>query len=187
MRAAIKPLARYIATPRLAKHRLFVWLDHSVLPDHQLYIFARDDDYFFGVLHSSVHEVWARAMGTQLREVESGFRYTPKSTFDTFPFPWPPGTEPVGSPVVEAIAGAARELVRLREAWLNPPGIAEAELKEKTLTKLYNLRPTWLGNAHQALDEAVYRAYGWPEGLGRAEVLERLLALNAERAGAGSL
>ena len=47
----------------------------------------RDDDYFFGVLHSAVHELWARGMGTQLREVESGFRYTPTTTFETFPFP----------------------------------------------------------------------------------------------------
>ena len=86
---------------------------------------------------------------------------------------------------MEAIAAAARELVRLRDAWLNPPGLAEAELKEKTLTKLYNLRPTWLANAHGALDRAVFRAYGWPETMGRAEVLERLLALNAARAAGG--
>lgn len=51
------------------------------LGDHRL---RRDDDYFFGVLHSSIHELWARAQGTQLREVESGLRYTPSSTFDTF-------------------------------------------------------------------------------------------------------
>lgn len=111
-------------------------------------------------------------------------RYTPKSTFD--PFPWAPGREPVGSAGVEAIAEAARALVRLREAWLHPPGISEAELKEKTLTKLYNLRPTWLGDAHRVLDGAVFRAYGWPEGMGRAEVLARLLQLNGERAGVGA-
>jgi hypothetical protein len=83
---------------------------------------------------------------------------------------------------VEEIAAAARELVRLRDAWLHPPGIPEAELKEKTLTKLYNQRPTWLANAHRALDRAVFAAYGWPEEMGRAEVLERLLVLNAARA-----
>ncbi len=46
--------------------------------------------------------------GTQLREAESGFRYTPTITFETFPFPWPPGQEPAGDPHVEAIAEAAR-------------------------------------------------------------------------------
>jgi hypothetical protein len=64
-------------------------------------------------------------------------------TFDTFPFPWPPGSEPSedADPRVRAIPDAARELVRLRDAWLNPPGIAEADLKDRTLTKLYNERP----------------------------------------------
>lgn len=60
MRAALAKLPRYIATLAAGKHRLFVWLDHSVLPDHQLYVFARSDDYFFGVLHSKLHELWAR-------------------------------------------------------------------------------------------------------------------------------
>jgi type II restriction/modification system DNA methylase subunit YeeA len=91
MRAAIKPLARYIVTPHVTKHRVFAWLDSTIIPDHQLIVFARDDDYFFGVLHSKVHELWSLGTGTQLREVESGFRYTPSTTFETFPFPWHPG------------------------------------------------------------------------------------------------
>jgi len=57
MREAVAELRRYIGTIATGKHRPFVWLDHSVLPDHQLYIFARDDDYFFGALHSRQHEV----------------------------------------------------------------------------------------------------------------------------------
>src|SRR5450759_2916996 len=69
-----------------------------------------------------VHETWARCMGTQLREVESGFRYTPTSTFDTFPFPHPSEAQR------EAIAEAARDLDRLRNSWLNPPGLADADL-----------------------------------------------------------
>jgi hypothetical protein len=36
------------------------------LPDHQLFAFARDDDYFFGVLHSRPHELWALRLGTRL-------------------------------------------------------------------------------------------------------------------------
>ena len=92
-------------------------INANTLPDHQLIVFARDDDYFFGVLQSRVHEVWARRQGTQLREVESGFRYTPTTTFETFPFPWPPGREPADDPRVEAIAEAARELVEKRDRW----------------------------------------------------------------------
>jgi hypothetical protein len=177
---------RYLATARHSKHRFFVWLDSSVVPDSALAVVPRDDDYFFGLLSSRAHEVWARAQGTQVREVESGFRYTPKSCFDTFPFPWPPGKEPSEDEDarVKAIAEAARELVRLRDAWLNPPGAAEDELKQRTLTKLYNARPEWLANVHRALDEAVFAAYGWPAGLGEQEILARLLKLNQERSAA---
>lgn len=182
MRAAIAKLGRFIATITTGKYRVFVWLDHSVLPDHQLYVFARDDDYFFGVLHSIAHEIWARAQGTQLREVESGFRYTPTSTFETFPFPWPPGKEPQDSPLVKAVAEAARELVQQRDKWLNPPNAAPEELAKLTLTNLYNKRPKWLENAHRKLDEAVFAAYGWPANLSKDEILDRLLALNHRRA-----
>jgi hypothetical protein len=190
MRKAIAPLSRYIATPRVSKHRIFVWQMPHVLSNDGTIVFARDDDYFFGILHSSVHEVWARAQGTQLREVVSGFRYTPNSTFETFPFPWPPGAEPSeeADAQVKAVADAARELVRLRGAWLNPPGIAPEELKNRTLTNLYNQREkgecAWLDNAHRALDEAVFAAYGWPSNLPKEEILARLLALNHQRAAA---
>ncbi|HEY1209580.1 MAG TPA: DNA methyltransferase [Terracidiphilus sp.] len=184
MQQAVAELSRFIATPRVSKHRLFVWLGPQALPDNAVYIIARDDDYFFGILHSNIHEEWSRAQGTQLREVESGFRYTPTSTFETFPFPWPPGTEPSeeADARVKAIADAARELVRLRDAWLNPPGIKPEELKKRTLTNLYNQHPEWLANAHRALDEAVFAAYGWPLDLTKEEILSRLLALNHERA-----
>jgi type II restriction/modification system DNA methylase subunit YeeA len=181
MRKAIAPLARYIATPRVSKHRVFVWQTPLVLCNDQIIVTARDDDYFFGMLHSHSHELWARAQGTQLREAESGFRYTPTSTFETFPFPWPPGHEPKDSPLVEAIAEAARELVAKRDAWLNPPDASADELKRRTLTNLYNARPSWLAEAHRKLDAAVLAAYGWPDTLTDAELLERLLTLNHQR------
>ena len=81
-------------------------------------------------------------------------------------------------PRVQAIAAAARDLVEKRDRWLNPEGASEAELKKRTLTNLYNQRPTWLDLAHQALDEAVLDAYTWPHDITNAEILERLLALN---------
>src|SRR5690606_37595681 len=109
-------------TTTVSKHRVFTWMEAPTLPDHQLIVFAREDDYFFGVLHSSIHERWARSQGTQLRERESGFRYTPKTCFETFPFPEPTNEQR------EAIAEAARELDRLRENWLNPPEWVRTEV-----------------------------------------------------------
>lgn len=220
MRTSIAALARYIVTPEVSKHRLFVWLKLPTLPDKNLIVIARADDATFGVLHSRFHELWSLRMGTSL---EDRPRYTPSTTFETFPFP--DGLSPADTtgavealesgatlPAVVAerratalgIAEAARRLNVLREGWLNPPGSVEwvpevtpgfpdriipkpehaAELKQRTLTNLYNARPTWLDNAHQALDAAVAVAYGWqdytPE-MPDTEILQRLLILNLER------
>jgi type II restriction/modification system DNA methylase subunit YeeA len=187
MRVALGKLHRYVITPRVTKYRLFVWASPETVPDCQNFAIARDDDYFFGVLHSSAHEVWALHMGTQL---EDRPRYTPTSTFETFPFPWPPGAEPRNSPLLKAIAEAARELVKQRDNWLNPPNAAPEELAKLTLTNLYNKRTkgkcAWLENAHRKLDKAVFAAYGWPSSLSNEEILSRLLALNHERASAAS-
>jgi hypothetical protein len=84
---------------------------------------------------------------------------------------------------VKAIAQAAKELVEQRDRWLNAEGLSEAEKKRRTLTNLYNARPTWLDLAHKRLDEAVFAAYGWKGELTDEEILERLLRLNLERAG----
>ncbi len=218
MRRGIAPLERFIVTPTTSKHRLFAWLRHPVLPDHKLIVFVRQDDYFFGILHSQSHQAWCRAIGTQLRERESGLNYNVESSFETFPFPCPAPAQEV------AIAAAAKELNDLRERWLTPPEwIAErilefpgtpngpwapyvvnpdeqgigtvryprleprdadctAKLKERTLTNLYNERPAWLELAHKKLDAAVAAAYGWPSDLTDDQILERLLALNLERA-----
>jgi hypothetical protein len=97
------------------------------------------------------------------------------------PFPWPPGEEPKEDAQVEDIAEAARHLDELRRNWLNPKGASEAEVKKRTLTNLYNAHPTWLANAHDQLDRAVFAAYGWPHDLADEEILKNLLALNMER------
>ena len=79
---ALDGLPRFIATPTVAKHRLFVWLDAGVCPDHQLIVIAHDDDATFGILHSRFHEAWSLRLGTSL---EDRPRYTPTTTFETFP------------------------------------------------------------------------------------------------------
>ena len=184
MTAALSGLPRFIGHSVTAKHLTLVWVDAGTICNSAANVFARDDDYFFGVLHSRIHEVWARALGTQLRELESAFRYTPTTCFETFPFPHPTDGQRA------AIAQAAAELNRQRENWLNPtdgngnPALDAAQLRRRTLTNLYNNYPTWLTNAHNALDAAVSDAYGWPAGLSDSAILERLLALNLARAGA---
>ena len=180
MQAALTGLHRYIAHSVTGKHITFSWVDAGVICNSATNVFARDDDYFFGILHSRIHEVWAWALGTQLRDRQSGFRYLPTACFDTFPFPEPDAAQRA------AVAAAAGRLNELRDNWLNPAETGElkpGELRRRTLTNLYNARPTWLNNAHLALDAAVAAAYGWPANLDDAAILERLLALNLARSG----
>jgi type II restriction/modification system DNA methylase subunit YeeA len=206
MRRALTGLFRYIVTPRMATHRLFVWMDRSVLPDCQLFVFAREDDTSFGILHSRFHELWTLKQ-CSWEGVGNDPRYTGTTTFETFPFPF--GLEPnlpatEYSKVVAAadISEAARRLDELRENWLNPQGLvtrepevvpgfpdrkvpvsdsASLELKKRTLTKLYNERPSWLVQAHERLDVAVAAAYGWPADISEEEALRALLELNLSR------
>ena len=198
---ALEGLSRYIATPTVAKHRLFVWLDARVCPDHQLIVIARDDDAMFGILHSRFHEAWSLRLGTSL---EDRPRYTPTTTFETYPFPEGlspdlPAAAYATDPRATAIADAARRLVELRERWLHPPEwvdwveepvpgypkrpvardeTAEKELKRRTLTLLYNHRPQWLADAHARLDAAVAAAYGWNEDISDDDALRELLSRN---------
>ena len=175
MRKALAPLSRYLATPYVAKHRVFVWLPTETLPDHEIIVFAREDDFFFGVLQSRIHELWARSVGTQVREAESGFRYTPTTTFETFPLP------PSAGNALSEVERAARTLNLHRTGWLNPGGASSTEERGRTLTGLYNESPAWLRMDHEVLDRAVAAAYGWEWPLQREEILTRLLALNLAR------
>jgi type II restriction/modification system DNA methylase subunit YeeA len=190
LKEASAKLSRIIVTSRVSKHRFFIWAPNDAVPDTRVVAIALDSDFALGILQSSAHELWFEMTSSRHGDGKDGGRptYNPTTCFDTFPFPYPPGTEPTeaDSPIVRAIADAARELVRLRDAWLNPPNASEADLKDRTLTKLYNARPAWLDNAHKALDEAVFAAYGWPSTLTDQEILARLLALNHQRAAAQS-
>lgn len=174
--------SRVIVTPRVAKHRLFVWATVELVPDSRLIGFARDDDYFFGVLHSRVHEVWTLHTCSWHGKGNDP-TYNTGACFETFPFPFAPGREPKNDLRLQKIGTAARELIKKRDTWLNPPAASEEQLKKLTLTNLYNENPTWLKDAHAELDEVVFTAYDWPMNISDGEILARLLALNAERFG----
>lgn len=179
MVSALKGLDRYLCTPRVAKHRTFVWVPSGTVPDSAVIAFAADDDYTFGVLHSHLHEVWSLAQGTSLGAGNDP-RYTPSTTFETFPFPeridrhW------------AAVSAAASHLNELRNHLLD----ADAAL---TPTKLYNevmalkqdrdatARAFPLLIAHERMDRAVTEAYGWHWPLSDDEALSKLLELSLQR------
>jgi type II restriction/modification system DNA methylase subunit YeeA len=201
-------LERYIITPRVSKYRIFDWLPSGVVPDSAAIAIVRDDDTTFGLLHSRFHEIWSLGLCTWLG-VGNDPRYTPTTTFETFPFP--DGLAPsvpaeihADEPRVKLIAAAAKRLVELRNNWLNPSDLvrivpevvaglpdrvipidasATKMLNARTLTNLYNQKPQWLLDAHRDLDAAVAEAYGWPVDISDADALKELLALNLARSG----
>ena len=205
---ALDGLSRCIATARVAKHRLFVWLDARIVPDSKVIVIARDDDVTFGILHSRFHEAWSLRL-CSWHGVGNDPVYNPSTVFQTFPFPvgLTPNIEAAAyahDPRAIAIAEAARGLTELRDRWLNPPEWVEwveepvpgypkrpvarneaaaKELKARTLTNLYNARPQWLMDAHAALDAAVSAGYGWDAGISEDEALLELLVLNSSQIG----
>jgi SAM-dependent methyltransferase len=211
LRAALRGVARYITTPETAKHRFFVFLEQSILPDNMLVNIAIQESRFLGVLSSRVHVGWALRTGGRLG-MGNDPRYNKTRCFETFAFPAPRSE----------CQGVIRDLAEQLDAHRKRQQAAHPGL---TLTGMYNVleklrtgealtdreRETHeqglvsvLGEIHDRLDEAVLEAYGWsdlaPALVGKPggttpnpniepeqaeaeeELLARLVALNAERA-----
>lgn len=205
MRKKLTGLSRYIATPRVSKYRLFVWLHPSQLIDDGVYCFGKEDDLTFGILNSRFHEVWSLRMCTYLG-VGNDPRYTPTTCYETFPYP--DGLTPdldleecASDERSVAIANAVKALDDARNMWLYPPEWTERigensagyperivtrsghelDMKKRTLTNLYNASPAWLQAMHATLDQAVAKAYGldWP--MTDDEIVHHLFKLNQSR------
>ncbi len=187
-RPALKGLPRYISTVETATHRVFVFLDASVLPDNKLVNFALSDAFSLGVLSSRIHVTWALASGGHLG-VGNDPVYVKTSCFDKFPFP----------DCSEASKQAIREIAerldahRKRQQELHPA---------LTLTEMYNVLEKLRANEpftvedhsnyergligilrqlHDELDEAVSAAYGWSSNLTTEQILANIVALNTQR------
>jgi hypothetical protein len=193
-------LPRYIATAETSKHRFFQFLGAEILPDNMLVAMALDDAFHLGVLSSRIHVIFSLVAGGRLG-VGNDPRYNKSRCFDPFPFPL------CGEPEQARIRQLAEELdahrkrvqaqhgltltglynvlEKLRAAGVaapedgRTPGIALTE-KEKRIHDLGLV--SVLKQLHDDLDAAVFAAYGWPATLTDAEILERLVTLNAERA-----
>ncbi|HYD49936.1 MAG TPA: type IIL restriction-modification enzyme MmeI [Terriglobales bacterium] len=126
LRQALRGLERYIATVETTKHRVFQFLDHTILPDHMLIAVADADAHTLGVLSSRFHVVWALAAGARLG-VGDDPRYSKSRCFDPFPFP-----ADVSEQLKARIRAEAEALDTLRKRVL-------AEHNDLTLTKLYNV------------------------------------------------
>jgi hypothetical protein len=178
---------RYIVTSKTAKHRVFQFLDETTLPDSKLITFAFNDSYILGILSSRIHLVWSGSASSALG-VGNDPTYVIRRCFDPFPFP------AVSEEKRQVVGNIAERLDAHRKA---------AQGRGVTITQMYNLleklrsgepfssrdqvqhqaaQTEILRQLHDELDQAVLDAYGWPAGIEDAEILERLVALNRERA-----
>jgi hypothetical protein len=103
-----------IATPGTAKHRIFVRIGTECLAEHAFVVFPNEEYVLFGILQSRFHDLWAYGQGTQVRERESGFRYTPTTCFGTFPLP------ELSKKQAYQIGAIVQQLDELRSEWLDP-------------------------------------------------------------------
>lgn len=186
IREALVDLPRYIVTVETSKHRIFHFLGAEILPDNMLLAIGSDDAFHLGVLSSRIHVWWSLKAGGTL---EDRPRYTKGRIFDPFPFP---DATPEQR---ERIAGHAEELDLTRKQAL-------AETPRLTMTEIYNWRERIaagealegddldrataarafiVNHLHEQIDDAVAEAYGWPADLAAAEIVARLVALNAGR------
>jgi hypothetical protein len=188
LRPALAGLHRYIGTCRTARHRIFVFLEGDTVPDAKIVAIALSEGFFLGVLSSRVHVAWALATGARLG-VGNDPNYNHSECFAKFPLPL------CGEAEKEPIRKLAEELDAHRKRVQAQHGL--------TLTGLYNVLEkiragekltdkeklihdqglvSVLKQLHDDLNAAVFAAYGWPATLTDSEILERLVALNAERA-----
>jgi len=192
LRRALNGLHRYISTVETAKHRSFVFLEADVLPDNMLVNIASDDAFHLGILSSSIHVCWALAAGGRLG-VGNDPRYNKTRCFDPFPFP----------DCTEAQKETVREIAERIDAHRKrQQGLGYKGGHSLTLTDMYNVLEKLRGGSgltederrlyeagligilrelHDDLDRAVFAAYGWPPDLNTEQILEHVVALNAQR------
>lgn len=189
LRKALSGLHRFIVTPYTAKFRPFVFAESGTLPDAMAYAIPTADAYLLGVLSSRVHRVWALSAGGRMG-VGNDPRYTSKSTF--YPFPFPLATEEQTSRIRSFAESLETHRKKQQERY---PSLTMTDMYN-VLEKLRSGEPltkkeqttheqglvSVLQQIHDDLDAAVFDAYGWPTSLTDEEILERLVALNAERA-----
>jgi hypothetical protein len=189
VRVAIKGPARYIATSETARHRVFVFLPENVKPEHKLVVVGSTDAAILGILSSRAHLTWALRAGGNLG-VGNDPVYSKTKGFD--PFPFPAYSEEQKQRI--RVLGEALDAHRKRQQSQHP---------KLTITGMYNVLEklrsgeplndkdrlmheqglvSILKQIHDDLDAAVFDAYGWPTTLTDEEILERLVALNHERA-----
>lgn len=190
LRESWRGLNRFIATPRTAKHRLFMFLENSVVPESEIVCFTISQADAISILSSAIHFAWFEATSSSRGVYEGKVRYNHSICFNAFPFP-------------ECTQKQRTRLVDLGERLDAHRKARQMAHPKLTLTAMYNVLEKLradepikgkdkeiynqgligiLKDLHDQIDREVAAAYGWPADLSDEEILERLVALNRERA-----
>ena len=181
-------------SPRTTKHRFFLFLECNVIPESEVIMIALDDAYSLGILSCHIHVVWALATGGDLGGNTP--RYNNSVCFDPFPFPDPTPEQQQKIRELGDRLDTHRKQVQAAHPDITITGMYNLLEKLRAgkpfsdIDRAYNNRAlvSTLNQIHDELDKAVFEAYGWQDLWGKptAEIdetiLERLVALNAERA-----
>jgi len=190
---AIGSVNQCLVNSQVSKHLVFAFQPTGRVFSHTLYVYPFEDYAHFAVLQSRVHEPWARLLSSTMR---NDLRYAASDCFETFPFP-------------RNAALAARSNLESAGKALYEPRAKYMVETQQGLTQTYNklkdphcadARIVELRRLHEAMDGAVLDAYGWMDLVVppyetpaideeqralerfRDKVIDRLFALNAERA-----
>ncbi len=152
LRRALVNVDQYVATCRTAKHRPFVMLDKTVLPDAKVVAIALNDFYHLGVLSSKIHETWAIATGAWMG-VGNDSNYNHSECFVKFPFP----------AATEAQQATIRSLGEQLDAHRKRQ---QAQHPELTMTGMYNVLERVRGFTTEAQRHGEEQGKGGKEGAG---------------------
>lgn len=167
--AAVAKVDRYISVTRTSSEKrgpVFTFVDAAVHLGDTAVAFDFSDDYSFGILQSSLHELWFRERCTTL---ETRLTYTSKTVFDSFVWPQSPDPDQVN-----LVASLAAEIINYRAERLDQGVTLAAQydvLREPGKSRLRDL--------HGRLNSAVIAVYGFDPKL---DLLTQLLSLNLETA-----
>ena len=118
--------------------------------------------YHFGVLTSSVHNAWMRAVAGRL---EMRYRYSKDIVYNNFP--WPDSSDEQKAKIKQT----GQAILDARQVY---PNASMADLYGNLV-----LFPDLL-KAHRANDAAVLEAYGFPKDATESEIVARLFKMYQE-------
>ena len=136
------------------------FLTGDTIPTNAVTIIPEASVYHLGILESSVHMAWMRAVCGRL---EMRYRYSKDIVYNNFP--WPANLDRA---MIDKISATAQGILDARAIY---PDSSLADLYDEVAM------PPELHKAHRANDAAVLEAYGFPKDASESDIVARLFKM----------